>query len=42
LFFSISAQFRFNLQTRYDLEVTEDLLADRLDKEVHVFTVEAV
>ena len=35
-FFGISAQFWLNLQTRYDLEVTEDLLADRLDKEVHV------
>ena len=33
-FFSISAKFWLNLQTRYDLEVAEDLLADRLDKEV--------
>ncbi len=40
-FFGISAQFWLNLQTRYDLEVTEDLLADRLDKEVHALNVGA-
>ncbi len=34
-FFSMSPQFWLNLQTRYDLEVTEDLLEDRLDEEVH-------
>jgi len=34
-FFGISPQFWLNLQTRYDLEVTEDFLADRLDDEVH-------
>ena len=34
-FFSMSPQFWLNLQTRYDLEVTEDLLEDRLDVEVH-------
>ena len=38
-FFGISAQFWLNLQTRYDLEVTEDLLSDRLDKEVHALNV---
>ena len=38
-FFSMSAQFWLNLQTRYDLEVTEDLLEDRLAEEVH--TLEA-
>ena len=31
-FFGISPQFWLNLQTRFDLEVTEDLLAERLDK----------
>jgi plasmid maintenance system antidote protein VapI len=31
----MSPQFWLNLQTRYDLEVTEDSLANRLDKEVH-------
>jgi antitoxin HigA-1 len=40
-FFGISAQFWLNLQTRYDLEVTEDLLSDRLDKEVHTLKVGA-
>ncbi len=35
-FFSMSPQFWLNLQTRYDLEVTEDFLANRLDHEVHV------
>jgi addiction module HigA family antidote len=37
-FFKMSPQFWLNLQTRYDLEVTEDLLADRLVKEVHVLS----
>ncbi|MFZ5564375.1 MAG: HigA family addiction module antitoxin [Thermodesulfobacteriota bacterium] len=39
-FFGMSAQFWLNLQTRHDLEVAEDLLADRLDKEVHVLNLE--
>ena len=34
-FFDMSPQFWLNLQTRYDLEVTEDFLADRLENEVH-------
>ena len=34
-FFSMSPQFWLNLQTRYDLEVTEDQLDNRLDNEVH-------
>jgi addiction module HigA family antidote len=33
-FFNMSPQFWLNLQTRYDLEVTEDSLANRLDQEV--------
>lgn len=40
-FFGISAQFWLNLQNRYDLEVTEDLLSDRLDKEVNTLNVGA-
>jgi plasmid maintenance system antidote protein VapI len=32
----MSPQFWLNLQTRFDLEVTEDLLAERLEKEVQV------
>ena len=39
-FFGMSAQFWLNLQTRYDLEVTEDLLEDRLDGEVHALQVQ--
>jgi len=37
----MSPQFWLNLQTRYDLEVAEDLLEDRLGDEVHVFQVKA-
>ena len=37
-FFEIAPQFWLNLQTRFDLEVAEDLLADRLDQEVHVLS----
>jgi antitoxin HigA-1 len=40
-YFGMSAQFWLNLQTRYDLEVTEDLLSDRLDKEVQALNVSA-
>ncbi|MGV7224762.1 MAG: HigA family addiction module antitoxin [Nitrospinales bacterium] len=40
-FFGISPQFWLNLQTRFDLEVTEDLLAERLDKEVQVLNYNA-
>ncbi len=38
-FFGMSPQFWLNLQTRYDLEVAEDLLENRLDEEVHSFKV---
>ena len=34
-FFTTSPQFWLNLQTRYDLEVTEDQLDNRLDSEIH-------
>ena len=34
-FFGMSPHFWLNLQTRYDLEITEDSLANRLDREVH-------
>ena len=40
-FFGMSPQFWLNLQTRYDLEVAEDLLEDRLDEEVHALQVQA-
>jgi len=39
-FFGMSAQFWLNLQTRYDLEVTEDLLEGRLDDEIHALQVQ--
>jgi addiction module HigA family antidote len=34
-FFGMSPEFWLNLQTLYDLEVTKDFLAGRLDDEVH-------
>jgi len=40
-FFGISPQFWLNLQIRFDLEVTEDMLAERLEKEVQVFNSNA-
>ncbi|MEA3348734.1 MAG: HigA family addiction module antitoxin [Pseudomonadota bacterium] len=36
-FFSMTPQFWMNLQSRYDIEVAEDKLEDRLDKEVHTY-----
>lgn len=33
-FFDTSAQFWLNLQSHYDLEIQEDILADRLEREV--------
>ncbi len=39
-FFGMSPQFWLNLQTRHDLEVTEDLLEARLDSEVHALQVQ--
>ncbi len=39
-FFSMSPQFWLNLQTRHDLEVTEDLLEGRLNGEVHALQVQ--
>lgn len=35
-YFGTSDQFWINLQTRYDLEMEKDKLADRLEKEVRV------
>lgn len=37
-FFGMEAQFWMNLQTRYDLEVTQEELSDRLNQEVKVYT----
>ena len=38
-YFEMSALFWLNLQTRYDLEVHGDELADRLESEVKVFAI---
>ena len=37
MFFNMSPQFWINLQGRYDLEVAEDILKNRLNKEVHMY-----
>jgi len=37
MFFNMSPQFWINLQGRYELEVAEDNLKNRLNKEVHVY-----
>jgi addiction module HigA family antidote len=37
-FFGMEAQFWLNLQTHYDMEVAQEVLADRLDTEVHPFS----
>lgn len=34
-FFGMTPQFWLNLQNRYDLEITEDLIGKRLNKEVN-------
>ena len=39
-FFGMSPQFWLNLQTRHDLEVTEDLLEGRLADEVRALQVQ--
>ena len=36
-FFNMTAQFWMNLQSRYDLEVAEDNLAGKLEKEVQTY-----
>ena len=38
-FFGTSAQFWMNLQTHFDLEVQQDRIGSRLDKEVHRLAV---
>ena len=38
-YFGLSERFWINMQTRYDLEVQKDRLQDRLDKEVHIYSV---
>ena len=36
-YFGMSPQFWMNLQGRYDLDVAEDRIADRIMKEVHPY-----
>lgn len=40
-YFGLSERFWINMQSRYDLEVEKDRLQDRLDKEVHIYSVAA-
>ncbi len=40
-YFGLSPRFWLNLQNRFDLEITQDLLADRLEKEVHILNSDA-
>ena len=40
-FFNMSPQFWMNLQSRYELELAEDKLEDRLGKEVHTYKARA-
>ena len=37
-YFDMSAKFWMGLQTDYDLDVAEDKLADRLDKEIQIYS----
>jgi len=37
-YFGLSERFWMNLQARYDLEVEKDKLAERLEKEVKIYT----
>ena len=39
-FFKMSPHFWLKLQNRFDLEVTEDQLADRLNKEIHAINTD--
>lgn len=41
-FFGMTPQFWLNLQNRYDLEITEDLLGNRLNKEVNTLQVDTI
>ena len=40
-YFGLSERFWWNLQTRYDLEIEKDRLADRLETEVKIYAVAA-
>ena len=38
-YFGLTDRFWMNLQTRYDIEVEKDRLADRLEREVRVYAI---
>ena len=40
-YFGLSERFWWNLQTRYDLEIEKDRLADRLETEVKIYALAA-
>ena len=40
-YFTISPRFWLNIQNRFDLETTEDLLSGRLEKEVNILNLDA-
>lgn len=40
-FFNMTPQFWLNLQSRYDLEITEELLANDLDQKIRPFNTNA-
>lgn len=40
-YFGLSERFWWNLQTRYDLEIEKDRLADRLESEVQIYAFAA-
>lgn len=40
LYFGLSERFWINLQSRYDIEVEKDRLANRLEREVHVYAAQ--
>ncbi len=40
-YFAVSPRFWLNIQNRFDLEITEDLLSGRLEKEVNILNLDA-
>ena len=40
-YFAVSPRFWLNIQNRFDLEIAEDLLSGRLEKEVNILSLDA-
>ena len=40
-YFGVAPRFWLNIQNRFDLEITEDLLSGRLEKEVNILKLDA-